>query len=125
MPRRSLSLLLLLLAPACAHYPVNAPLDMPLDSSMGYRFETLIPAFKKLWKLHRRYPELARYPLWWVFRLFVLCGLVATWVTLFLQRTGLLFIRFWCMFTQVTDALAWLAFGRGLLRKRGLPEPPR
>ncbi|MCA8922685.1 MAG: patatin-like phospholipase family protein [Planctomycetes bacterium] len=41
MPRRSLSLLLLLLAPACAHYPVNAPLDMPLDSSMGYRFETL------------------------------------------------------------------------------------
>ncbi|MCA9625078.1 MAG: phosphatase PAP2 family protein [Myxococcales bacterium] len=126
---RGLKGLRLLLNPSVYRGMVAVPfmsLDVySLAHRMGYRFETLIPAFKKLWKLHRRYPELARYPLWWVFRLFVLCGLVATWVTLFLQRTGLLFIRFWCMFTQVTDALAWLAFGRGLLRKRGLPEPPR
>jgi PAP2 superfamily len=96
-----------------------------LAHAMGYQFETLVPAFKKLWKLHRRYPELKNYPLWWVFRLFVVCGYVATLVTAYLQKSGLLFIRFWCFFTSITDRLAWLTYGRPLLRKRGLPEPPR
>jgi hypothetical protein len=126
---RGLKGLRLLLNPSVWRGMVAVPfmsLDVySLAHAMGYDFETLLPAFKKLWKLHRRYPELRGYPLWWIFRLFVICGIVATVVTVFLQRTGLLFIRFWCFFTSVTDKIAWLAFGRGLLRKRGLPEPPR
>ncbi|MEO1268672.1 MAG: hypothetical protein AAFX99_11280, partial [Myxococcota bacterium] len=94
-----------------------------LAHQMGYRFSTLLPSFNKLWRLHERYPELAHFPLWWVFRLFVVCGAIATRATDLLQRTGLLFIRFWTTLTRLTDALARLAFGNKLLRKRGLPLP--
>ena len=72
---------------------------------------------------HWIHPELARYPLWWMFRLFVVCGLAATTVALALHRSGLLFARFWTTFTASTDRLAWLLFGPALLRRRGLPEP--
>jgi len=96
-----------------------------LAHRMGYDFQTLLPAFGKLWRLHRKYTELAGYPLWWVFRLFVVCGVVATLIADFLHRWGLIFIRFWTTFTHVTDRLAWVVFGKRLLRKRGLPIPRR
>ncbi|MBX3271201.1 MAG: phosphatase PAP2 family protein [Sandaracinaceae bacterium] len=96
-----------------------------LAHRLGYRFETLLPAFGKLWRLHRRYPELRAFPLWWVFRVFTAAGAVATMVTAGLVRAGLLFVRFWTAFTRATDLVARLAWGRGLLRRRGLPAPGR
>ena len=41
MPPRTLLLLVVLCASACAHYPENAPLDLDLPRSSGYRFESL------------------------------------------------------------------------------------
>ena len=96
-----------------------------LAHRLGYEFRTLLPAFKKLWHLHERYEELAHFPLWWVFRWFVVCGYTATVVSDALQRAGLMFIRFWTTFTAVTDRIAWLLFGRRLLERRDLPVPPR
>lgn len=92
-----------------------------LAHRMGYRFETLLPAFGKLWRLHRRYEQLRWFPLWWVFRSFTACGAIATLTTVFMVRTGLMFVRFWTWFTSLTDRLARVAFGRQLLDKRGLP----
>lgn len=94
-----------------------------LACRMGYRFETLLPAFRRLWTQHRRYKELSRYPLWMVFRLFVVCGLVATVTTLGLQRLGLLWGRMWTSVTSVTDRASRLLFGDRLLDKRGLRLP--
>ena len=92
-----------------------------LAHKMGYQFKTLLPAFGKLWRLHRRYEELSRFPLWWVFRLFVLCGALATFVSAGLQRAGLIFVSFWVAVTKVSDLFARLVWGRRLLVKRGLP----
>ncbi|MCB9597057.1 MAG: phosphatase PAP2 family protein [Sandaracinaceae bacterium] len=96
-----------------------------LAHRLGYRFETLLPAFGKLWRLHRRYPELRWFPLWWVFRTFTAAGAIATIVTAGLVRAGLLFVRFWTTFTSLTDLVARFAWGRALLAKRGLPLPGR
>jgi hypothetical protein len=93
-----------------------------LAHQLGFQFATLRPPFSKLWRLHRRYPELGRYPMWMVFRLFVVCGYVAVRVTHFLAGLRLLFIRFWTFFSRITDAIAWLFFGGELLEKHGLPH---
>ncbi|MCB9751547.1 MAG: phosphatase PAP2 family protein [Myxococcales bacterium] len=92
-----------------------------LAHRLGYQFKTLLPSFAKLWRLHRRYRELAGFPLWTIFRLFVLCGALATLVCHVLQRGGLLFIRFWTGFTRITDALARALWGPRLLAELELP----
>lgn len=92
-----------------------------LAHRMGYRFETLMPAFGKLWRLHRRWGELRRFSLWWIFRVFTASGAVTTIVSAFLARAGLMFIRFWTTFTKLTDLVARLLFGDRLLRERDLP----
>lgn len=89
--------------------------------TLGYRFATLLPPFGRLWRLHRRYPELSRFPMWWFFRLFVACGAIATTLVIALDRVGLLFIRLWSWVSRVTDVIAWVSFGEGLLARRGLP----
>lgn len=96
-----------------------------LAQRLGYDFQTLIPSFKKLWKLHRKFPELRRFPMWRMFRLFVLCGIVATWVALFLVRAKILFVRFWTTFSRATDYLAWALFGDDLLKAHALPPATR
>jgi len=88
---------------------------------LGYRFETLLPAFSKLGRHHRRYPELARFGLWYSYRLFVLCGTVATVVTVALDRARLLFSSFWVAVVQTTTWVSGMLFGHALLRRRGLP----
>jgi hypothetical protein len=88
--------------------------------ALGYDFRTLLPAFGRLWRLHRKFPELGRLPLWGWYRVFVVGGVVATVVTSALARSGLLMIRFWVGVTLATDALASLLFGAGLLERRGL-----
>ena len=85
------------------------------------RFETLLPAFSKLGRHHRRYPELARFGLWYSYRLFVLCGTVATVVTVALDRARLLFSSFWVAVVQTTTWVSGMLFGHALLRRRGLP----
>ncbi|MFO0612933.1 MAG: phosphatase PAP2 family protein [Polyangiaceae bacterium] len=92
-----------------------------LAHQLGFEFSTLRPPFSKLWRLHRRYPELASYPMWMVFRLFVVCGYVAVRVTHVLAKLRLLFIRFWTFFSRITDGIAWLFFGGALLEEQGLP----
>lgn len=93
-----------------------------LAHRLGYRFETLLPAFGRLWRLHRRYPELASFPLWWSYRLFTLCGAIATFVCVWQVRLGLMWGALWTTVTAVTDRLAWALFGARLLEKRGLPS---
>ena len=87
----------------------------------GYKFQTLIPAFSRLWNLHKRTPELANFPLWWIFRIFVLAGMIATHVCVALDRRHLMFAGVWVQFTRLTDLFARLAFGKRLLIRRGLP----
>jgi len=89
---------------------------------LGYDLRTLLPAFGRLWRLDERYPELARYPLWRLFRLFVACGVVAVYGVLALERAGLMFGRFWTTLTRVTDLLARALFGSPLLERRGIPR---
>lgn len=92
-----------------------------LAHRLGYRFDTLLPAFGKLWRLHRRYAELRWFPLWWLFRVFTAAGVIATWGCIGLSRMNLMFVRFWTTFTKLTDWIARVGFGRRLLIKRGLP----
>ncbi|GEM_PF-1109324 len=125
---RGLRGLVLLLNPSILRGMAAVPfmsLDVySLAHRLGYRFEVLLPAFGKLWRLHRRYAELRWFPLWWLFRLFTAAGALATWACVWLARLGLMFIRFWTSFTRLTDALARGLFGRRLLAKRGLPLAP-
>jgi membrane-associated phospholipid phosphatase len=92
---------------------------------LGYDYRTLLGPFGRLFRLHNRYPELAGSPLWWLFRLFVVCGVTATIAALALQKVHLFFGPFWTTLTRVTDFGARLLFGRGLLIRRGLPLPAR
>ncbi|KIG12176.1 Ser/Thr and Tyr protein phosphatase (dual specificity) [Enhygromyxa salina] len=121
---RGLAGLSLLLNPSIYRGMVAVPfmsLDVySLAHAMGYRFETLMPAFGKLWRLHKRYAELRGFPLWSVFRVFTAAGAIATIVSARLARAGLIFVRFWTAVTSVTDLFARLVFGRRLLSKRGL-----
>jgi hypothetical protein len=90
---------------------------------LGFRFESLLPAFWRLWRLHDRHPELGPFPLWWMYRWFTICGLIATYFCVTVSRAGLLGGWFWIRFTRVTDHVAWLAFGDRLLSKRSLRLP--
>lgn len=92
-----------------------------LAYTLGYDFRTMLPPFARLWRLHERYPELAWFPLWWPFRLFVVAGVLATVVCVALARVRLMGAWFWVGFTRVGRALARGLFGAALLRKRGLP----
>ncbi|MDP2309377.1 MAG: phosphatase PAP2 family protein [Pseudomonadota bacterium] len=91
---------------------------------LGYDFATLLPPFGRLWRLHERFPELARFSLWWPYRLFVVVGWVATITCMALARTGLLFAGVWVLVTRVTGLVARVLFGDALLRRRGLPPLP-
>jgi hypothetical protein len=121
---RGLSGLRLLLNPSIYRGMIAVPfmsLDVySLAHRLGYRFETLLPAFGKLWRLHRRYAELRAFPLWWVFRLFTAAGAIATVISAALARLGVIGIWFWIRFTKLTDGLARMVFGKQLLAKRGL-----
>lgn len=88
---------------------------------LGFNFESLLPAFGRLWGLHKRYPELWGMPMWWSYRLFVVCGWVATLACIGMHRAGVMFGRLWTTVTQVTDAVAWGLFGPTLLNRRALP----
>ena len=96
-----------------------------LAYQLGFDFRSLLPAFGKLWRLHQRYPELATFPSWWRFRLFVVCGAVATWACIGMVKMGLLWGWLWGGVAQITRLLAFLLFGQKLLRKRGIPEAGR
>ncbi|MSQ02914.1 MAG: phosphatase PAP2 family protein [Myxococcales bacterium] len=88
---------------------------------LGYDFATLLPPFGRIWRMHERFPELARYPLWWPFRIFAAVGAIATVGCMTLLRVHLLFIDAWVLVTRLTSWSAKLAFGPELLRRRGLP----
>lgn len=88
---------------------------------LGYDFRTLLPAFSRLWKLHRRYPELRAFPLWWIYRAFCVCGIVAASTVLLLDRLGLMFGAVWTTITRITDLVARLLFTRSLLVRRRIP----
>lgn len=88
--------------------------------ALGFSFRSLLPSFARLGGLHRRTPEFATWPLWMVFRVFVLCGWIATLVTAWLADLGVLFIGVWLRFTAVTDRIGAGLFGPALLERRGL-----
>ncbi len=88
---------------------------------LGYDFATLLPPFGRIWRMHDRFSELARYPLWWPFRLFAVIGGVATISCMALLRMHVLFIDVWVFVTRMSGGFARWAFGSELLRRRGLP----
>jgi hypothetical protein len=92
-----------------------------LAYSLGYRFETLLPAFRRLWRMPQRYPELDGFVLWWFYRLFIVAGLVATYTCIGLVKVGMLWGWLWTTVTEVTDRISWLLFGDKLLVRRELP----
>jgi hypothetical protein len=92
-----------------------------LAHQLGYDFRTLLPPFGRLWRLNERFPELAHFPLWWPFRLFVIFGTIATYVTMGLSRARLLFIGFWVFIGRISGLWARLLYGKSLLERRGLP----
>jgi membrane-associated phospholipid phosphatase len=89
----------------------------------GYDFSTLLPAFKRLWRVHERHGELASFPLWWLFRLFVASGALATVTCIWMVRVGIMWVDLWVLVTQVTDRVATLLFGPELLERRLIPSP--
>lgn len=90
---------------------------------LGYDFATLLPPFSRLWRLHDRFPELAGFPLWWPYRVFVLAGSLATFTCIGLARARLLFVDFWVFVARCSAGAARLLFGDALLIRRGLPVP--
>jgi membrane-associated phospholipid phosphatase len=88
--------------------------------ALGYRFETLLPSFKKLWRLHLRYAELEQFLPWQLYRVFIICGWVATKTCVQLARFNMLFVGWWGFFTRLTDYFAWWFFGENILRRKGL-----
>lgn len=92
-----------------------------LAHRLGYNFGTLLPPFGRLWRLHERFPELAWFPLWQPFRLFVVAGAVATGTTMALVRLRVLFPSFWVLVSKVSGVWARLLYGDKLLARRGLP----
>jgi hypothetical protein len=92
-----------------------------LAHRLGYDFGTLLPPFARLWRLGQRFPELRTFPLWWPFRLFVIAGVVATWVCMLLVRTHLMFAELWVWVGQLTGMVSRALFGDALLSRRGLP----
>ncbi|MFN7144637.1 MAG: hypothetical protein ACK4YP_12735, partial [Myxococcota bacterium] len=92
-----------------------------LAHALGYDFGTLIPPFGRLWRQHERFPELARFALWWPYRLFCVAGAISTFSCMLLVRARLLFVGVWVLVTRVTALVARGLFGDALLRRRGLP----
>ena len=90
---------------------------------LGFDFRSLLPAFGRLWRLHERFPEFRRFPPWWLFRLFVACGVVATSTVLLLDRAGMVMGALWTALTRAGRTIAQVLFGGGLLRRRSLPRP--
>jgi hypothetical protein len=125
---RPLAVLRYLLNPAMYRGILAIPfmcLDVyALAYRLGYDFRTLLPAFSRLWKLHRRYPELRAFPLWWIYRVFCACGTVAASTVLLLDRLGLVFGGFWTAVTRVTDVGARVLFTRSLLVRRRISATP-
>jgi membrane-associated phospholipid phosphatase len=89
----------------------------------GYDYRTLLGPFKRLWRLHRRYTELAVSPLWSLFRVFVVVGATVAVAAIALQRAGLFCAPLWTTLTRLTDIVARFLFGNHLLERRGLPLP--
>lgn len=90
---------------------------------LGFDFRSLLPAFGRLWRLHRRFPELATYLPWWLFRLFVACGALAAVTVIALDRVGMVMGAMWTTLTTGTRVIARVLFGAGLLVRRALPPP--
>ncbi len=102
-----------------------APLAMDvhvLAYDLGFDFLALVAPFRRVWRMHRRFPDLHGHVLWQPFRLFVLCGLSWALFCAILARLGLLWGWFWTGYTSLTDAFAWALFGPKLLRARQLPN---
>lgn len=92
-----------------------------LAASLGFDFATLLPPFQRLFRLHERYPEFATFAPWQFFRLFCLCGGVASAFCNVLNRAGILGLPLWVGITRVTGRAAWAMFGPGLLERRAIP----
>ncbi len=88
---------------------------------LGYDFRVLLTPFSKVWRMHHRFPELNSYALWQPYRLFVICGVAATYVCIGLDKAGLMMGGFWVGLTAVTNRIARALFGPDLLARRQLP----
>jgi len=93
-----------------------------LAHRLGYDFATLLPSFRKLWHNDKRYPELRRLPIWVCFKLFVLVGLLVTYVVLGMVKLGILLVSLWTRVSRLTDYFAWAVFGDRLLARHALPS---
>lgn len=90
---------------------------------LGFDFRSLLPAFGRLWRMHQRVPELGSFAPWWLYRIFVASGVIATTTVLALHRGGLVMGALWTTFSRVMRDVARVLFGVGLLERRALPRP--
>lgn len=89
---------------------------------LGFDFRKLMPSFRRLFHLHRGYPELARFPLWFGFRIWVACATVVTHVVIGLDWLAPRVLRWLAKtVTWTTDRISNLLFDDGLLVRGGLP----
>jgi membrane-associated phospholipid phosphatase len=94
---------------------------------IGFDFRALLPSFKRLFSLHRLYPELAWFPSWFLFRIFVLCGVIATFAVLVIDRLAPRLLRS-AVRLQIglTDQIAAASFSNAWTGERCPPssDPP-
>jgi hypothetical protein len=93
---------------------------------LGFDFRKLMPSFRRLFGLHRGYPELAGFPLWLGFRVWVVCATLVTHVVIGIDRLVPRFLRWLATIVPwTTDRISNLLFDDGLLVRRGLPAVGR
>jgi len=131
LPLRSWGGLRFLLNPAVLRGAIATPflaVDVYGNAlRIGFDFRALLPSFKRLFSLHRLYPELAWLPSWFIFRVFVVCGVLATFGVLAIDRLAPRLLRFAVrLVIGVTDQIAAASFSGAWTGERRPPpsDPP-
>lgn len=131
IPLRSWAGLRMLINPSVIRGTISvAPLAMDVYGNayaLGFDFRSLLPPFKRLFSLHRMYPEFAWFPSWFLFRVFAVCGMIATMTVLVLHNLVPFVLRLIVkLITGVTDRLASAFFPDkpGLIDSRISPSAP-
>lgn len=129
IPLRAWGGLRFLLNPAVIRGTISVPalaMDVYGHAYMlGFDFRALFPPFRRIFSLHRVYSEFAWFPSWFLFRLFAVCGVIATVFVLILDRLVPFFVRLVTLvITGVTDRLALAFFVDTPIDSRHSPSTP-
>ena len=129
MPFRSWGGLRFLLNPAVIRGTITVPaLSMDVYGyayGLGFDFRALFGPFKRIFSLHRMYSEFAWFPSWFLFRVFAVCGMIATVVVLLLDRLVPFILRLITkILTGMLDRLALAYFPEKPVDSRNSSSTP-